>query len=288
MPRKNDLTGKRFGKLTVLGKTEERKSRYVVWLCRCDCGNVIKASTKDMARGMASDCGCGKIQNDRAGDDRKNDHGERSREERGGKESNREAGNREGRSAKRKKGRRAVDITGRKFGKLTALYPTERRDGKGSVYWRCRCECGREIDATESGLMHGNYRSCGCLKKEHQRNIYRQLHLVDGTCLEILEKRKHRSDNSSGSQGISVMKNGRFRVDIGFKGKRFYLGTFQNYDSAVAARKEAEELIHEGFIRAYREWTERARSDSDWARENPFIFEVERLNGKFTVYSGEK
>lgn len=269
MPRENDLTGRRFGKLTAIERTEERKNRYAVWKCRCDCGRTVRASTKDLMRGTAKDCGCEK---EKTALERK-----RTAEKQGQEET--QSGKARGSGA----GRRAIDLSGRTFGKLTALYPTKRRDGKGSVYWHCRCECGQEIEATEAGLMHGNYRSCGCLKKEHQKNLYRQLHHVDGTCVEILEKRKHRKDNTSGTQGISIMKNGHFRVDIGFKGKRFYLGTFREYGKAAAVRKEAEELIHDGFVRAYREWSERSVSDPDWAETHPFVFEVERKNGKFVI-----
>ena len=32
-------------------------------------------------------------------------------------------------------GRKPQDLTGRQFGLLTAMYPTEQRDKRGSVYW---------------------------------------------------------------------------------------------------------------------------------------------------------
>ena len=38
MGQANDLTGKRFGLLTAIAPTEERKNGYTVWRCRCDCG----------------------------------------------------------------------------------------------------------------------------------------------------------------------------------------------------------------------------------------------------------
>ena len=42
-------------------------------------------------------------------------------------------------------GRRPADLSGRKFGMLTAKYATEKRDKRGSVYWHCVCDCGNEI-----------------------------------------------------------------------------------------------------------------------------------------------
>lgn len=34
----NDLTGQKFGRLTVLERSENQ-GRYVRWLCQCECGN---------------------------------------------------------------------------------------------------------------------------------------------------------------------------------------------------------------------------------------------------------
>lgn len=134
-------------------------------------------------------------------------------------------------------GRRPADLSGRKFGMLTAKYATEKRDKRGSVYWHCVCDCGNEVDVTAAGLVHGNYHSCGCLQKKNRQEIAQRRHLVDGTCVEVLEKRKSRKDNMSGFRGVFQLKNcNRYRVDIGFKGKRYYVGLFDNYDEAVQAR----------------------------------------------------
>lgn len=52
-------------------------------------------------------------------------------------------------------GRRPRDLSEQKFGLLTAMYSTERRDHRGSVYWHCVCECGNEIDVSADALMDG-------------------------------------------------------------------------------------------------------------------------------------
>ncbi len=174
------------------------------------------------------------------------------------------------------KGHNVSDLTGRRFGRLTALYPTERRDKKLSVYWHCRCDCGNETEVTADGLVHGNYKSCGCLRRERQQNLHKQLHLVDGTCLEILEHRKTRSDNTSGFRGVNRLKNGKYRVSIGFKGKRFHLGVYNTYEEAVSVRLAAEKQIHGGFVEAYSLWEKKAEADPQWGKEHPCIFEVEK------------
>ena len=68
-------------------------------------------------------------------------------------------------------GRKPQDLTGRRFGLLTAMYPTEQRDKRGSVYWHCICECGNTIDVPAAGLIHAHNRSCGCLKEQNQKAI---------------------------------------------------------------------------------------------------------------------
>ena len=94
-------------------------------------------------------------------------------------------------------GRRPADLSGRKFGMLTTKYATEKRDKRGSVYWHCVCDCGNEVDVTAAGLVHGNYHSCGCLQKKNRQEIAQRRHLVDGTCVEVLEKRKSRKEGNA-------------------------------------------------------------------------------------------
>lgn len=52
----NNLLGKRFGELTVIAKTEERKDRRIVWECLCDCGKTVKVSSDALIRGGKRRC----------------------------------------------------------------------------------------------------------------------------------------------------------------------------------------------------------------------------------------
>lgn len=52
-----DLKGQRFGKLVVTEATDQRKNGYIVWRCRCDCGNEIQVDVRKLRRGTAQDCG---------------------------------------------------------------------------------------------------------------------------------------------------------------------------------------------------------------------------------------
>ncbi len=57
MPKLVDLTGKRYGRLTVL-KRMATKNGHAAWLCRCDCGNVKSVSSNSLRRGTVKSCGC--------------------------------------------------------------------------------------------------------------------------------------------------------------------------------------------------------------------------------------
>ena len=54
-----DLTGQRFGKLTVLAPAEN-VGRLTAWRCRCDCGQETVAVTKRLRDGHRTSCGCDK------------------------------------------------------------------------------------------------------------------------------------------------------------------------------------------------------------------------------------
>ena len=55
------------------------------------------------------------------------------------------------------------DISQQKFGKLTAICPTEQRENH-HVVWQCLCDCGKTIYVPSSRLLSGNTKSCGCIK----------------------------------------------------------------------------------------------------------------------------
>ena len=58
LPRRvKDLTGHRFGRLIVLKYIHSRK-KQAVWLCKCDCENVVEARRKTLVTGKTRSCGC--------------------------------------------------------------------------------------------------------------------------------------------------------------------------------------------------------------------------------------
>lgn len=53
-----DLTGKTFGKLTVIRKAGNYKSGAALWKCRCECGNITYATGTALKNGSKKSCGC--------------------------------------------------------------------------------------------------------------------------------------------------------------------------------------------------------------------------------------
>lgn len=54
----NDLTGQKFGQLTVVERRGSDKHGHVMWFCGCDCGGEIVARGADLRRGHTVGCGC--------------------------------------------------------------------------------------------------------------------------------------------------------------------------------------------------------------------------------------
>lgn len=58
MPRFIDLTGKRFGRLTVIKVSGLDKYKKIDWLCSCDCGKETVVSGTSIRRKLTTSCGC--------------------------------------------------------------------------------------------------------------------------------------------------------------------------------------------------------------------------------------
>lgn len=56
-----DLTGQRFGELTVLHRAENSLSRGTRWLCQCDCGRETVVFAGNLTRGNTTSCGCTRL-----------------------------------------------------------------------------------------------------------------------------------------------------------------------------------------------------------------------------------
>ena len=53
-----DLTGQKFGRLTVIRKAKNPSEAHIKWLCECECGNFITTRASNLRRGITKSCGC--------------------------------------------------------------------------------------------------------------------------------------------------------------------------------------------------------------------------------------
>lgn len=306
MNRKN-LLGQRFGHLTVTEDSGERKNGYVLWKCRCDCGNEILAATNRLVAGVTADCGCitQKSRKSRTAEDLTGKQfGELTVLKRIENKGTRtqwlcrcscgklhpataidlKQGKVKSCGCKKYGYFGGIDLSGRRFDRLVALYPV-KEDHKGcSAVWRCRCDCGNEINAASYGLLNGDIHSCGCLTKENGALLHTHLHHLENTCVEgLVRAQKNFKNNTAGFRGLWRTKSGSYRVTINFQKKLYRIGTFKTFDEAVEARLKAEEYLHAGFVSAYNRWQDRATADPQWAEQNPFYYSVEQIDSEFSV-----
>ena len=58
MRRRLELMGKRFGRWTVIGRTDKKHFSSFLWVCRCDCGTVREVIGSSLSLGKSTSCGC--------------------------------------------------------------------------------------------------------------------------------------------------------------------------------------------------------------------------------------
>ena len=132
-----DLKGQNFGFLQVLQLDTSKEGKRKYWICKCQCCGNIKSMRQDALQKSQS-CGCL-------------------------------------RTKKLQSIKHYKDHTGQKYGKLTVLYITDKRNSQSRPYWHCRCDCGSECDVIITDLLSGHTTSCGCLKSKGEELISKLL-----------------------------------------------------------------------------------------------------------------
>ena len=272
MSRLIDLTGQRFGKLVVIRRAKNNYQSSARWFCQCDCGNkkvVLGGALRD---GRTSSCGCNKAENLTG-----KQFGELTVLSRLGTKNGQptwlcrcSCGNvstvrtqalKEGRIRRCNAHSKSKDLTGQRFGRLTALKPVKALKD-GSFIWLCKCQCGNYKKVKSGNLKSGGVKSCGCLLKEKtipalikaNKNPYefRFKDLKEGTSLGHLNKRIPKN-NKTGVKGVWFNKPKKMYVaELHFKGKRMLCKSFVNKQDAINARKEAEEKYFKPILEKYK------------------------------------
>lgn len=133
MPILKNLLGQTFHKLTVIERVENDKNNFAQWLCECSCEEHNKVIVKgtNLVRGLTKSCGC------------------LWKELRGP----------------------LKDLTNKRFGRLIAIEATENRDTRGSVIWKCDCDCGNIKYVSSKNLLANKTKSCGCISSKGEEKI---------------------------------------------------------------------------------------------------------------------
>ena len=228
MSRLVDLTGKRFGRLTVVKRSEDYVSKNgnhkTMWLCVCDCGNEIVTLGESLKKEQTKSCGCL--------------HSEIIAERN-----------------KTKKKRNQYDLSG-EFG-IGYIANGQEFYFDLEDYNKIKDHCWY---TTQQGYIATNIEGHTIMlhrvimnfpnedldiDHEHgveSRNDNRKSNLRITTRSQNCMNAKIKSNNTSGITGVSFDKsNDKWIAYISVDYKQIHLGSFQNKDDAINARRNAEE-----------------------------------------------
>lgn len=104
-------------------------------------------------------------------------------------------------------GRNVKDLTGKKFGMLTAIKRVEDKiysSGRHSVMWLCKCECGNEKIIARGALVKGETKSCGCLKGENHKMSNTRIYEIWQGMIRRCNNPQRNEYKNYGGRGIKV------------------------------------------------------------------------------------
>lgn len=121
-----DLTGKRFGKLTILERAEDKimpnGTKAVRWKCKCDCGTIKDIYVSSLRNGQKS-CGCVNMRENLIG-------------------------------------KQFGELT-----VIAMDKDVPNTNGRPIATWVCMCSCGKRITVRGGQLRAGKTKSCGHLRR---------------------------------------------------------------------------------------------------------------------------
>lgn len=132
-----NLVGNKYGKLTVIKRSENNNRGNTQWLCQCECGNTKIALGYDLTHGRTTSCGCQKYETKEIPEPKD-------------------------------------DLTGKRFGHLTVVRIDKNKGKYGAIRWLCQCDCGNTLIALGSNLKTGHSTSCGkgsCRKPRNFKDL---------------------------------------------------------------------------------------------------------------------
>lgn len=188
-----DLTGQKFGKWTVIKKSNKQTSSCnAYWVCQCECGVIKDVCGTDLRRRKTTQClHCYRSTNNKIPKITKEEITTKKKE-------------------KTKKSSIKKNEIGNVYGELTVIKESNK---KGSAtYWTCQCSCGNCIDVRIDNLTSGKTKSCGCIKSRGEQKIQ-----------QILEKNSIIFKREYSFQDLRGINNGLLRFDFALFDKNYNL-----------------------------------------------------------------
>ena len=123
------------------------------------------------------------------------------------------------------------DITGQKFGRLTAIKPLCTKSSNRNTHWLCLCDCGRYYTSTQSSnLKNGTVRSCGCWNTE----VTRKRNYKHGHSIRRKVTAEYKAYTSA--RWRCNCKKGRSYKDYGGRGIKFLFTSFSQFLKVLGKR----------------------------------------------------
>ena len=215
-----DLSGMRFGKLTVIKRAENAAMpcgrTRPMWECLCDCGNKKVIDARSLKHGISKSCGCSS-----RGSNHYYDNGD---------------------------GTTTVSMQNGNF-----IIDTEDVSTISGYYWKTdRTGYVKSLSGDKWIILHRLILNCpddmivdhiNRNKKDNRKSNLRICTISENNLNHGIAK-----NNKSGFTGVMWKKRyEKWEAYITYKGKTHYLGRYNNIDDAVNARKKAERKYYGEF-----------------------------------------
>ena len=216
---------KTYGKITVLCASVDSGKTYKIYNCRCEiCGHIFSQRGQDILK--YQDMGCPEC--------RKKQRKKRREEE-------------------------AKSYIGEIYGQLEAIGFVGLREmgNKMTPIMKCLCHnCMKKTEIPLVRLRAGQAKECAQCARKNLRLGHGDIRgdIIEGTMVAAIDGRRAvNKNNTSGHNGVSHTKTGKWRAYIFFKGKQYHLGTYESINDAIAAREAAEKELYGDFLEWYAE-----------------------------------
>lgn len=231
MGKFNDLTGKKFGKLTVIKRIEdavtEKGNGFTQWFCVCDCGNEVTVLGSALTRRKRPTLSCGCLQKDKVSGITPNIY--------------------------HFTGEYVIGYTSNTnkpfifdlddFEKVSKYHWYEESNG----YIRSSGK-KKENRVLLHRLVMDFPEDIGIDHINHNTFDNRKSRLRIATTSQNAMNRIKGSNNTSGVTGVVWVKSrNNWKAEIKVNDKTIYLGSYDKFEDAVKARKEAEEKYFDEY-----------------------------------------